>query len=178
MELTKAERLILYMLADISEHLKIPNSIDPAFLREVISGGHDWALDWELPGVFPQEVDSEESVRFVTDTLDMWSFIEHSFGELDEAGKGRVKEDAKLYGDPVFAGFDGNNEPGLISIARLFVEHMDRFHYLKGRGLNSHHPTVAKYRAMLEVYAPIRPVLADRSLNADELIQILSAKGY
>jgi len=178
MELTKPERLILYMLSQISEKLGIEDGVDPAFLREVIGGGHDWALDWELPGVFPQEIDSPEDVSFVTDVLDMWSFIEWSYDEMDASAKVLVVGTNGEPYAPKFPGFDGNNEPELISIARLFMNHMGRFESFKTHDLNSHHPTRTRYSNMLATFLPLRPSLANGPLSPAQLSSILQAKGF
>lgn len=44
---------------------------------------------------------------------------------------------------PKFAGFDGNNETSLMSIASFIVEKMDRFPRFKKHDFNSHAPTAA-----------------------------------
>jgi hypothetical protein len=46
------ERLIVTMLRDIYKHLKVDGDIDPAFIGDVLFGGHYWALRRELPGLF------------------------------------------------------------------------------------------------------------------------------
>jgi len=96
------------MLADISEHLKIENGIDPQFLREVIGGGHDWALDWELAGVLSQRSDTDEDVRYTSDILDMWSFIEfRTMNSMRLEGRGlklRLALEEKSHDFPVSMG--------------------------------------------------------------------------
>jgi hypothetical protein len=48
MILTEPEKLMLVMLADIHEHLGIKDrSVDGAFVRAAIAGGHSWALSSE-----------------------------------------------------------------------------------------------------------------------------------
>jgi hypothetical protein len=47
MELRESEKLILMMLAEIHEHLKIKDGIDPVLVKEAIRTGNTWAwLRW------------------------------------------------------------------------------------------------------------------------------------
>lgn len=126
--------------------------------------------------MFHDHADDPRDVRFVVDVLDMWSFFEEGHQALSAKDKARVEKEADPFGKQVrFAGFDGNGESTLLGIARFLTDKMDRFTRFKGRDLNSHAPTVATYRRMLRIFAPMRASLAGRKINADEIIAILKA---
>ena len=80
-EPTAAERLIIAMLCDIYEKLEINNSFDVALLRDAAVGPHHWALQWGYPGLDEDPI-NELIPGQVTDILDMWDFIELSYGAL------------------------------------------------------------------------------------------------
>jgi len=156
--------------------LKVKSEVDPKFIQEVIYGGHYWALDWEMPGIFHQHKDKRETVSEVVDILDMWSFLEDGFNQLSAKEKARVASEAKPFGTQVkFRGFDGNNETEHMGVARFLVEKMDRFVKFKGRDLNAHIGTLETHKRMLTVFEPIRITLMGRDLNASEIIVVLKA---
>ncbi|TGP59548.1 hypothetical protein EN868_11185 [Mesorhizobium sp. M2D.F.Ca.ET.225.01.1.1] len=168
------QRLIIALLCDLYKE-PAKRELDPGFIMEAIYGGHDWAIDWQYGGVFPERSDKRSDVSYVVDVLDMWTFIERGFDTLDAAGKAKVQAGVAHIGQgPKFLGFDGNNETTSIGIANMLVDKMGRFAAFKGRDLNSHSPTEDRYRQMLDRWLPIRPGLHARELNADEIIHILS----
>lgn len=178
MKLTDGEKIIIAMLADIKAGLKIKGEIDDKRTLSSIYSGNLWSLNWDYSGLFDvQEVD-DLTVKETADSMDMWGFIERSFAALNDADKDRVRATCHNH-DPVFAGFDGNNERHF-SVARHFVEDMDgRFTDFAGRDLNSHHPVIDGYMRMYEVFEPIRDQLGDRrgaNMTADELISVLEAR--
>jgi uncharacterized protein len=175
--LGNGERLMVLMLCQLIKHLKVKTDFDPAFLEDVIYGGHYWGLDFEYSGLFHSHVDSEVVVSEVVDILDMWSFLERGFAALSKKDKERVAAEAKPFGEQVrFAGFDGNEEREYVGVARFFIDKLNRFTDFKGRELNAHMRTIDTHRRMLSVFEPIRSALIGRDLNATEIIQILQAK--
>ena len=46
MELRDSEKLILMMLSEIHEHLKIKDGIDPVLVKEAIRTGNTWAINF------------------------------------------------------------------------------------------------------------------------------------
>ena len=177
LKLGDGEKLILIMLCQLFKQLKLKSEIDPAFVEEVIRGGHYWAFDWEYPGIFHGHEDARAVVSEVVNILDMWSFLERGFGELSKKDKDRIAAEAEPFGKHVvFAGFDGNNEGEHMSIARFLINELDRFSEFKGRDLNAHMHTLDAHRRMLSVFGPIRSNLTGRDLNATEIIEILKAK--
>lgn len=179
MKITNSEKLILLMLSEIHEHLKIKSDIDPTFVKEAIHSGNTWGFEWQYPSLFESSGRDSIEVTDVVNTLDMWLFIETAYKEFSAADKAKLLEISPHYGkDPKFSGFDGNNEGELLSIGRFLTERLDRFTSFKGRIENTHFPTIAGYRRMYEVFEPIRRTLDSRHLNVDEIGKILNARNY
>lgn len=172
--LTDGDKLNFMMLRDIIKHLKVKDTeTDVDFVAETIYGGHYWAPIWEMHGLFHKHADRPSDVALVVNTLDMWNFIEGCIEKLTPEETERLK--AANYGHlPKFAGFDGNNESSLMSIASFIVERMDRFSRFKKRDFNSHSPTAARYRSMTKAFEPIRATLGfGRDLGVDQIIELL-----
>ena len=168
------EKLLIVIMQDIYKHLKIKDGVDAEFVSEVIYGGHYWAPKWEMQGLFHDYEDNPRDVSFVVDVLDMWSFLEEAYEKLSVEDKEHVKKEADPFGEYVqFVGFDGNNETSNMGIARFLIEQMNRFSRFKGRGLNSHCPTVARYKQMLVQFEPMRIGLVGRRLDANQIIQLI-----
>ena len=96
--------------------------------------------------------------------------------ELSKSDKELLATTVPHFGEHVrFRGFDGNNEGEHLSIALFLIEEMNRFSKFKGRELNSHSPTLERYRRMLAIFLPMRATLIGISLNVDQLSKILKA---
>lgn len=174
--LTAGDKLNFMVLRDIAKHLKVQGETDLDFVAESIYGGHTWAPAWEMNGLFHNHVDRPADVSLVVDTLDMWDFIEARIEKLtpEETEKLKAANHGFL---PKFAGFDGNNESSLMSIARFLVEKMDRFSRFKKRDFNSHAPTAARYRRMTTAFGPIRATLDfGRTLGVNQIIELLKVE--
>lgn len=177
--LSDGEKLIAMMLGDLIQAANVEVETDVDLVRKVILGGHYWALNWELPGIFHGRSDKQRQVRFVVDVLEMWSFVEEAFEALDEEGRKRLAAALGPRGKHVaFPGFDGNEESEYLGIARFLVEDLQRFvRFREGhRDLNSHWPTLDRYTAMLAVFEPLRTTLIGKRLTADQLIALLDAR--
>lgn len=177
MELSAGEKLILIMLSEIHESLKIKDGIDPKFVRNAIYDESLWSIAWKYPGIIRSDENSTPPVvREVLDILEMWELLEFSYDQLQSADKERVKAEANLFGhDLRFRGFDGNHETEHLGAARVLIDDLDRFSTFKGRDLNSHMPSLDRYARMLGVYLPIRHSHSTNTLNAEQIIQILNA---
>ena len=173
MKLSDGEKLIIEMLCEIYQHMGIKGEIDSQFVQKTIFGGQYWGLKWQYPGIFHDHEDSESTISEVCDILDMWSFIEDGYEKLSSEDKSRLKKKAIPF---EFHGFDGNNESEHYGIARFLIDHLDRFQSFKGRDLNSHHPSIDGYRRMLSVFEPMRATLANSSLGASAIMEILHAR--
>lgn len=180
MDLTDPEKLILIMLTEIYEHLKIKNEIDPKFVQSAIYSGNAWGLTWKYPGIFGGgRSETPALVDDVVDILDMWSLIEFSHGKLSPEEKTLVEKEAEPFGKAKFSGFDGNNDSERMGIARFLIDDLERFPSFKGRELNSHYiDSTEGYHRMLKVFLPLRSSLADRTLTAPEIISILKEQRY
>ena len=162
------------MLADIQEHIGTKDSPDPAFIKEVISGGHFRALDWEFPGNFSSKEVTEQVVQEVGEILTMWEHIEEAHTALGQAEKDDLAAKAHPFGvEPSFRGFDGNNETEHMSVAGLMIEKMGRFTHFAGRDMNSHMPSLDAYERMLKAYEPHRRGFSSAAFGVDELAKIL-----
>ena len=86
-----------------------------------------------------------------------------------------------------FRGFDGNEEAGTLTYARFLIEDLGKWDDLApapGSNLNSHMPTLARYRRMLEVWRQWRddrrkdPIgsARDPMMTADEFKRIIEAR--
>ena len=176
-KVSHGETLILAMLRELYDHLKVKDSeMDPQFVEEAIAGGHFWALAWKYGGLIHGHADREEDVKEVVDVLDTWSFIESGHARLSDEEKREVEEKVGPRGRHVeFRGFDGNNEFKHLDISRFLINRLDRFTTFKDRDLNSHFPTLKRYRRMCEIFGPMRENLVGRELSCPEIIKLLKA---
>lgn len=173
---TDGEKLLALMIRDLYKHLDVNGEIDADFIADVIWGGHYWAPKWVLPGLYHDHEDDAGDVHFVVEALNMWSFLEYAYKKLSKKDKGRVKKEARRFGDNVkFPGFDGNYESSFGCIADFLIDKMDRFQEFKGRDLNSHAPMRAIYSRMMIEFQPMRSKLMGIDLDAGQVIRILNA---
>lgn len=154
MEMSKYEKLALWMISDIYEKVG-GDGINAKLIREAIVTGNTWAIDWEYDSILP-DAKPEEVVTEVCNILDMWMFIEEASSER-------------------FPGFDGNRESSHASVARFFTDQMERFERFKGRtgngvlGLDG-------YRRMYGKFEDIRPTLSGRHLTDAEVRELLDER--
>lgn len=179
MKISDSERLILLMLCEIHQALKIKDGFDADFLSKALIDGHAWAIRHEYSHVLPREDDPAEMVKEVQDILDMWRVIETSYGELDPAGKKALEDAVPIFGkNPTFDGFDGNNETEHMSIYQFLVEDMGRWSEFKGRDKNSHMPLLPNYQRMLSVFGPMRSKMLHLKLSLDQLAEVLGQMAH
>jgi uncharacterized protein len=179
-KLSDGERLILVMLSEMYEQLKIEGEVDPKFMLAAIHSGNTWALKWKYPGILSEgDDDNSPTVHEVVDILAMWDMIEYSYRELSPEDKKRVETEAAPFGRHVqFRGFDGNNEGEHMSVARFLIDDLDRFADFKGRDLNSHAPSLDTYRRMLAAFTPLRSSIVAGPLSATQIIQVLKEQTH
>lgn len=174
MKITDGEKLILLMLSELYEELGVNGEIDPKFIKEMISSNNLWALPWKYSGIPFEDQEDPEIVREVMDILDMWSFIEYSYTQLDDAKKAALEKEADPFGkDPKFPGFDGNNESEYMGTASFIVNELDRFGDFKGRSFNSHCPSIDGHRRMLSAFKEIRNNLDFAPMSEKDLASVL-----
>lgn len=171
MEFSNEQKLIVTLLTDIHEALKIQDSVDPRFVQRMVVEDQTWALEWKYPGIFQESEDENPQVRFVAKVLDMWERLEYQFNNFDPVEKAELEQKAGVFGRDVrFRGFDGNNETEEMSITSIFVEDLDRWSDFKGRNFNSHMRVSDAYRRMLERFSDLP---YDRDLTVDEVAEVL-----
>jgi uncharacterized protein YfbU (UPF0304 family) len=179
MKLTDGEKLILLMLAEMYEKLQIDGETKPDFLRSAIFNDHLWAIRWKYSGIPFEPTDDPPVVREVVDILDMWTFIEYAYSNLDKEQRQKLALDAAPFGEnPRFSGFDGNHESEHMSVAMFLVNQLDRFQEFKGRNFNCHHRSLDTHRRMLAAFEPLRSSLADSSLSVEQLTKILKGRAH
>ena len=177
MKITDGEKLILLMLSELYDKLEVNGEVEPDFIRSAIFSNNTWSIPWKYVGIPFEEQETPEIVKEVLDILDMWSMIERSYANLSEASKQFVDKEAAPFGkDPMFRGFDGNNESEYLGTASFLVNDLDRFEEFKGRDFNSHCPSIDTYNRMLAVFKPILKKLRSRPLSAQELVDIFKEK--
>lgn len=174
-QLSAGEKLNFMLLRDLLRHLQVKTETNLDLMAEVIYGGHYWAPVWEMQGLFHTHADRPADVSLVVDAMDVWSFIEEALEKLPASDLAKIKE-ANHGFLPRFAGFDGNNESTLLSIASFLVDHMGRFSRFKDRDLNSHSPSAAQHRQMAKAFESMRPKLGHgRMLSAEQILALLAA---
>ena len=152
MKLTKTERWILSNQYRILEKLDPDQERDYARGREVLESGYALEYGWiseHLLDEFPVD-----ECREVIDILDMCQALRRSYEKL---GNKSGIEEWRVH----FRGFDGNEETGHMAYARYLTEDEGKFQELRNGGLNSHCPTLDRYRSMLSEW--------ERSPNKSEL---------
>ncbi len=169
-KLTKGEQLIILMLTEIQDALKIEAKRNHAIARAILEGNH-WGLDRIFNQLPEQPIDADK-VDFVVDVLDMFKTLEAAFARLSESDRDGVRSDLR-YVHPKFIGFDGHVEHDYMMISRYLIRETKRFACFEGRQCDSHLPTAPTYRKMTETFAPIRPSMFDREIGFDEIKQVL-----
>ena|SRR5258707_923856 len=101
------------------------------------------------PGIFQCFSDglSTEECREVGEILIMHSDLRFSYDKLKAKDKVGIEEH-----EVVFLGFDGNNEGPLMRYALYRINTLGFHESLKKSDLNSHMPTIGRYRRMLPVW--------------------------
>ncbi len=157
------------MVSDLLEALKYPTpSLDPDFIRGVVSGNHFWALEWKLDCLSDGSPKPPELVE-VLGIMDAWRILKFSF---EKADIGRFLFETKRTEIPVFEGFDANNEGRHLSIARFLVNELDRYPELKDAVVNSHSPLLAYYAPIVDAVISIKADLLHGTFTTDQLIAI------
>ncbi|EFA4192801.1 hypothetical protein C5926_002034 [Escherichia coli O96] len=177
MQLSDGEKLILMMLCDLYDKNKIEGEIDHTFVRDAIFENQTWALPWKFSGIPFKNTETPRVVKKVLDILDMWRVIEYSYSELTEEEKKKLKENVELFGkNPIFKGFDGNNETEYLAAADFVINKLDRFEEFKLRDLNSHTPSLATYERMMHVFNPLFHENLGEPLTLEQLTLVLREK--
>lgn len=177
MQIKDSEKLILLMLCDLYDNHDVQGDIDHNFIRDAIFDQQTWAIPWKLPGIPFENQETPAEVKYVFDILQMWSLIEYSYAALTDEEKNRLEVDAAPFGrNPVFMGFDGNNETELLVAAEFIINKLQRFEQFKGRDLNSHAPSVGTYARMLRAFNTAFEDNMGNLLSVEQLATILKER--
>ncbi|HUF63382.1 MAG TPA: YfbU family protein [Verrucomicrobiales bacterium] len=168
MELTKKDRLLLINQYQILSTLNPGESAHYLELIEILEDGY--AIFYSLIDAGISDDMPESEGRFVLDVLNMYRAIE------DFKRKNSREICSEEY-YRFFRGFDGNEETKYMAFARFLVETQKKFTeqktYLKENdNLNSHMPTIHKYRAMLSKWRKFGNTF---SLGEVQVIEIVKA---
>lgn len=148
MKMTDGERLIVVMLAEIMEAMKLNGEIDASLVKTLAINNDDWAIRNTYTGIFNGEEPSDADVSETYDILSMWSFIEYSISKLedDEA------TEAANFHYPRFTGFDGNHDPHH-GITQTLIGDLELYSEFRDHPMNSHsRATLPRYRAIKAKY--------------------------
>lgn len=171
---SKAELLNTWLLTEILKQQKGYRDADTIeLIQKAISGGHYWALDWELTGILHNYEDKPQVVSETVDILDMWDIIETGIEQLSKADGAALASALGEHPMTKFLGFCGNTEAEHLGVARFLVEDMGRFSRFKGHAFNSHMPILATYRRMRAKFEDIRATLIGRPLSVAQLAELL-----
>ena len=134
MKISDSEKLILAMLSQIHQKLEINDGINPEFIQDAIYSDNTWAISWEYSGIPFDNIENPSHVKEVVNYLDMWSFIEGTYSNLSEEDKTKLEKISDVYGkNPIFPGFDGNNECDHLNVTDFLIDKLGRFTSFKGR---------------------------------------------
>lgn len=149
MEMSDGERLIVVMLAEVMEALKLDREINPTLVKSLAINNDGWAIARKYPGIFESHAPSDDVVRETTDILWMWGIIESSIEKLS----GAEAEEAKAWHWNAFGGFDANHDPHF-GVAQTMIQDLDEFSSSrKGVNLNSHsQASLPRYRQVYEKF--------------------------
>ena len=141
MELSAPEKLMILMICDIAKGDKSKYETDFDFIEAAILDDQEWAIPYryERLGKFTLPPDVIE----ILELLDSWRFIEWSIQKLESKQSDQLKND---YFSITFEGFDGNEEPEEMRIAKFIIHKLGGFEEFKGRSLNSHQRRIDYYR--------------------------------
>jgi uncharacterized protein YfbU (UPF0304 family) len=177
MQIKDSEKLILLMLCDLYDNNDVQGDIDHNFIRDAIFDKQTWAIPWKFSGIPFENQETPSEVKYVLDILQMWSLIEYSYAALTDEEKNRLEVDAAPFGrNPVFRGFDGNNETELLVAAEFIINKLQRFEQFKGRDLNSHAPSIGTYARMLSAFNTAFENNMGNLLSAEQLATILKER--
>lgn len=183
-QLALLHRILARLVEEKTEDDRLGDDGDTTYqLDRAESLEEGWTKEYDLEFYAMQPELSRRDCGLVMDLLDMFRILKYSAKQAaDEvsAGELRMLE---------FRGFDLNDpvESRLLAYARWLVlggerwqEHVDVFSQENDRG-NSHSPSLATYRRMLEAYEPIWHAVVHRRgrrdllLTAEELKQVAAA---
>ncbi|EPK8200537.1 YfbU family protein [Morganella morganii] len=177
MSYSQADKLQLLMMCDIYRALGIGNSFNPDVIEEAISTDNYWAIGWNNEALNDGN-ELPEKVRFVIDTIEMYSLLDYTYSNMSDDDKKLVSTEVQFFSSEhstTFPGFDGNNEHKYIQIARL-LKMLGAFED-SDITKNSHHPSIETYQRMLDVFLSVRgKFIHGTGIPTSDFIQIYLAR--
>ena len=169
MQLSDGERLIVVMLAEVMEALKLNQELDPSLIKTLAYNHDDWAIEHTYHGLFDSEGPPEEVVKETHDILWMWQVLEDSISNL----KGADATEAAGWHYNQFSGFDGNHDRHF-GVTHTLVKTLGLYSQFKDRGFNSHsQATLPRYRQILQKFDAAMEGNHGEPLSMDKLREIL-----
>ena len=169
MDLSRTERWLLANQYRILEALYPDEADSYARKRRVLEDGYELHYRWIAERIYePPDTMTEGECREVLDILDMFDALRQSrqrFGDMPSVEDWQV----------TFHGFDGNNETKQMAYARFLVEDGRFTDVVNERNLNSHMPSMNRYRRQLAVW---RRSGDQHHLTADEIQAVAAAAPY
>lgn len=166
MGISVIERGILYNQFEILKKLYPDDSSYYETSQKTI----EYGTESEIKNIwhFDEEPTSDSLAREVHDILSMYWSLRCSYRDLED--KADICER-----DITFRGFDGNEEIEHYVYAKYLVEDLGRYPEFKDKDLNSHCPTLSRYKTMLSKYKEIdnQHGTFKNSLSADEIKYII-----
>lgn len=176
MNLSDGEKLILSMLCDLQQALKVRGSVDIELVRTFISDGQQYKPSLARSGTTDR---SSARAQEVGQILEMWSAVERGYKRLSLEEKEQVEAEAGPLGRGVrFSGFDDETEADHRDVARALIEESGRFDRFHGRKLSTDMPTLDGYRRMLALFGSMGPISADARLNVRQIIALANAEKH
>lgn len=178
MQLEAKDKLMLHMLCDIYEHLKIEDRLDPDLIREAVSSDNMWALSWQYDGIFSgSDIETPTMVQEVADILEMWQILEQSFEELSPEDRQKLTDEFASFGNGVkFWGFCQNTEAKQCQILRMLVKQMGLWEHFADRKFQSVPHSLGAYRRMLTKFRPIHESLINHhgyAISVESMVTVL-----
>lgn len=165
--LTPLERLQLVNQYEMLEKMDPEHAEEYARKRRILEEGYTILY----PEIF-QGIDDEVSVkvcRYVFEVLDMHRALRQSFDALADK-EGLTLDDLR------FKGFDGNDETNEYSFITYLQEEGRRWtESLADCDLNTHYPTAARYKTMLEKWHSLGDIRQRFHLTAAQIKEITGA---
>ena len=179
MNLSDGEKLILSMLCDLQQALKVRGSVDIELVRTFISDGPQYKPSLARSGDVRDTDRRSAQAQEVGQILEMWSAVERGYKRLSLEEKEQVEAEAGPLGRGVrFSGFDDETEADHRDVARALIEKSGRFDRFHGRNLSISMPTLDGYRRMLALFGSMGPVSADARLNVRQIIALANAEKH
>jgi uncharacterized protein YfbU (UPF0304 family) len=166
MKLDQYQRQVLINQISIRRAVADENRLEISYedQLEILRCGYESLYFLAFEGCLDRHVVAEEEGRLVRDVLDI-------YGAIESFRRDHPEEFKPLEDEPWsrFRGFDGDDEPGHVDLARFFVEKLGQWPELRPLltttdRFDSHMPTLDVYRRMILVYERLLGTDGERKL--------------